>query len=348
MPSLGSATERSNDAPEAAEHTLAAPARPGSGRAHLSRTCSLNGDFQHLHVDDTSNYKGSGADMVLATPDGSMLEQTITLGFKASNNEAEYEALLAGLRMAKDLAVKKLAIHSDSQLITSQTAREYMAKHPRMAQYLKKVHEQLETFQTYTLTRVPRTENAHADALAGLGSALDHQLKRSIPVEYLDKPSIESEPVAEVTQVSATPNWQSPIIDYFVNGTLPTERLESRKLQTRAAHYYMWKDILVRRPYAGMHLRCLAPPDDLKVLSSIHEGVCGNRSGRRSLAQKALNAGYWPTTHQDARELVQKCDRCQRYKHVPALPASELHPRASPWPIHAVGNRPSRTYAAYY
>ena len=94
--------------------------------------------------------------MVLITPDGSMLEQAITLGFKASNNEAEYEALLAGLRMAKDLAVKKLAIYSDSQLITSQATGEYTAKHPRMAQYLEKVRKQLEAFQTYTLTQVPR------------------------------------------------------------------------------------------------------------------------------------------------------------------------------------------------
>ena len=51
----------------------------------------------------------------------SMLKQAITLGFKASNNEGEYEALLVGLRMAKELAVKKLTIPSDSQLITSQT-----------------------------------------------------------------------------------------------------------------------------------------------------------------------------------------------------------------------------------
>ncbi|KAM2356212.1 hypothetical protein ACFX1X_010707 [Malus domestica] len=103
-------------------------------------------DFWHLHVDGASNNKGSGAGMVLVTPDGSMLEHMITLCFKASNNEVEYEALLAGLRMAKDLAVRKLAIHSDSQLITSQAIGEYTAKHPRMAQYLEKVRQQLETF----------------------------------------------------------------------------------------------------------------------------------------------------------------------------------------------------------
>ena len=85
-----------------------------------------------MHVDGASNYKGSGVGMVFVTPYGLMLEQAITLGFKASNNEAEYEALLAGLRMAKDLAVKKQVIHSDSQLITSQTTTEYTTKHPKM------------------------------------------------------------------------------------------------------------------------------------------------------------------------------------------------------------------------
>ncbi|XP_068304178.1 uncharacterized protein [Pyrus communis] len=238
-------------------------------------------DFRHFHVDDASNYKGSGAGLVLVTPDGSILKQAITLGFKASNNEAEYEALLASLRMVKDLAEKKLAIHSNSQLITSQAIGEYTA------------------------------DNTHADALAGLGSALDHQFKRSIPVEYLDKLSIEMELTTEVSQVNVTLNWQSFIVDYLVNDTLPTKRLESRKLQIKAAHYYMWNDILIRRSYTGPHLRCLAPPDDLKVLSSIHEGVCRNHSRGRSLAHRALNAGYyWPTMHQDAKELVQKCDHC--------------------------------------
>ncbi|CAL2226480.1 unnamed protein product [Prunus armeniaca] len=54
-----------------------------------------------LRVDGASNQKGAGAGVVIITPDGTLLEQAITLGFPASNNEAEYEALLAGLRLAK-------------------------------------------------------------------------------------------------------------------------------------------------------------------------------------------------------------------------------------------------------
>ena len=95
--------------------------------------------------------------------------------------------------MAKDLAVTKFAIHSDSQLIFTQTTEEYMAKHPRMTQYLEKVRKQLKAYQTYAFTQFLRADNAHVNALAGLGSALDHQLKRSIPVEYLDKPTLQAD-----------------------------------------------------------------------------------------------------------------------------------------------------------
>ncbi|XP_068339035.1 uncharacterized protein [Pyrus communis] len=84
-----------------------------------------------------------------------------------------------------------------------------------------------------------------------------------------------------------------PREDYMINGTLPIERLESRKLQIKATRYYMWNGILIRRSYIRPHLRCLVLRDDLKVLSSIHEGVCGNHSGCRSLAQKVLNSGYY-------------------------------------------------------
>ncbi|CAL8990806.1 unnamed protein product, partial [Prunus brigantina] len=153
-------------------------------------------DTWQLRVDGASNQKRAGAGVVIITPDGTLLEQAITLGFLASNNEAEYEALLAGLRLAKELAIKKLAISSYSQLITNQASGEYMAKHPRMILYLEKVQELLKAFPTFTIQQVPRAENAHADALASLWSALDTQFIHSIPVEHLDRPSIEEvEPI---------------------------------------------------------------------------------------------------------------------------------------------------------
>ncbi|XP_068319719.1 uncharacterized protein [Pyrus communis] len=138
-PSLKNEATQPESVPEATEHAIATPA-------------PLDRDFWRLHIDGSSNYQRSRAGLILTTPDSSMFEQAITLSFKVSNNEAEYEALLAGLRLAKDLVVKKHMIYYDSQLITNQTSGEYATKHPRMARYLAKVREQLETFQAYTLT----------------------------------------------------------------------------------------------------------------------------------------------------------------------------------------------------
>ncbi|XP_016648291.1 PREDICTED: uncharacterized protein LOC103326881 [Prunus mume] len=87
---------------------------------------NLPNNLWQLHVDGASNHKGAGARVVIITPDGTLLEQAITLGFFASNNEAEYEALLTGLRLAKELSIKRLAIYSDSQLITNQDSGKFL------------------------------------------------------------------------------------------------------------------------------------------------------------------------------------------------------------------------------
>ncbi|CAL2256932.1 unnamed protein product [Prunus armeniaca] len=260
---------------------------------------NLPNDMWQLHVDGASNHKGVGAGVVIITPDGTLLEQAITLGFSASNNEAEYEALLAGLRLAKELRVH------------DQTSN----------QYLDKVQGLLKEFPTFTIQQVPRVENTHADALARLGSALDTQFRHSIP--------------------------QDPIIDYLVNGNLPTDKSEARKVQQKAARYYIQGHKLIRRSYSGPYLTCIKYPQTLEVFCKIHDGECGNRSGGRSLAQKALNVGYfWPTMRHDSTEYVKRCDRCQRYKLVPNLPAEIYHPQNSSWPfmqwaINLVGPMPT-------
>ncbi|KAI5335177.1 hypothetical protein L3X38_025310 [Prunus dulcis] len=158
-----------------------------------------------LHVDEASNHKGAGASVVIITLDGTLLEQAITLGFSTSNNEA----LLAGLSLTKELSIKRLAIYSDSQMIMNQASGECMPKHPRMVQYLDKVQGILKEFPTFTIQQVPRAENTHADALAHLGSALDIQIKRSILVEHLDRPSIEEIEPIDSMQIK-TPAGKTP------------------------------------------------------------------------------------------------------------------------------------------
>lgn len=74
------------------------------------------------------------------------------LGFRASNNESEYKALLGGLRLATTMGAKRLHIHSDSQLVVKQVKDEYQAKDPRMQAYLTKVRGLLDKFEGWEMT----------------------------------------------------------------------------------------------------------------------------------------------------------------------------------------------------
>jgi len=83
-----------------------------------------------LSVDGSSNQQGSGAGVILEGPDGLLIEQALRFAFKASDNQAEYEALIAGMLLAKEIGANGLLAKSDSLLVTDQVTGEYQAKNP--------------------------------------------------------------------------------------------------------------------------------------------------------------------------------------------------------------------------
>ncbi|KAL0446048.1 UNVERIFIED_CONTAM: hypothetical protein Slati_1732700 [Sesamum latifolium] len=83
--------------------------------------------------------QGSGAGIVLTTPQGDDMEFAVKFKFKASNNEAEYEDLVLGMRTTQDVGVPHLIVYSDSQLIVKQVNGEYEAKEESMVQYLQQI-----------------------------------------------------------------------------------------------------------------------------------------------------------------------------------------------------------------
>jgi len=124
-----------------------------------------------LSVDGSSNQQGSGAGIVLEGPNGVLIEQALRFTFKASNNQAEYEALIAGMLLAKEMGAQNLLVKSDSQLITGQVTGEFQAKDPQMAAYLKYVQLLKGAFNALELIHVLREQNARADLLAKLASS---------------------------------------------------------------------------------------------------------------------------------------------------------------------------------
>ncbi|CAL2236044.1 unnamed protein product [Prunus armeniaca] len=101
-----------------------------------------------------------------------------------------------------------------------------------------------------------------------------------------------------------------PILQFLQNQTLPADPAEARRV------------------------RCLTPEEGHYVLREIYEGICGNHSGARSLAHKAIRQGYfWPSLHTDAQAFTQKCDKCQRFANILQFPAEPLTTMVSPWPF---------------
>ena len=96
------------------------------------------------------------------------MEYALGLGFQASNNEAEYEAVIAGLNLAHSMEVDQLEVSSDSQLVVKHIEDSYEAKGEKMILHLKKVRELLKKFIRVRVKHVPRAENSQVDALAKL------------------------------------------------------------------------------------------------------------------------------------------------------------------------------------
>ena len=295
-----------------------------------------------LYVDGSSNQAGSGAGLILISPEPERAELNYALRFqfKASNNEAEYEALIAGLRLAKTLNVQHLIINSDSQLIVCQVTSQYNAKEPRMSQYYQVVHNLLAQFVSWKIIQIPRAQNSKADALARLASSTVTDLKRSIPVEFLEKPSIAiQEQVVNQVHVSAETNWMTPFIDYLSSTHIPDGNSpEERKLKRKALQYVLINGMLYKKAYTMPYLKCLSPEEATSVLQEVHEGVCGNHSAGRSLMHRILTQGYyWPTIAKDSKEFSKCCDKCQRFATVPRLPPENLTSITSPWPFSQWG-----------
>ncbi|KAL5575294.1 hypothetical protein UlMin_016993 [Ulmus minor] len=199
----------------------------------------------HLYVDGSSTDNCSGAGVILVSPEKVRLSCALRFRFKATNNQAEYEALLAGLRLAKEVSACHLLIYSDSQLIVNQVNSEYQAKGEKMASYLEKAKELLGQFDTVTITQIPRNENTNADALARLATGLEDSLLKTVPLEILDEPSIDKH--QQVDAISDKPTWMDPIIAYLRDGTLPQDKFEARRLRYRSARYFLDKDKLRKR-----------------------------------------------------------------------------------------------------
>ena len=261
-----------------------------------------------IHTDESSNQRTGGAGVVIQTPEGDKIECMIRLDFPTTNNEAEYEALVAGLDLAMAAGAENMIIHCDSQVITSQVNGGYECRNKRIKKYLEEVKSRISSIEV-KFVQIPREENECADRLAKAASAKFMNASEQV-LSFVQTSSLIDDG-KQMQEIDVEENWTTPLKAYLQSGTLPNGKDAARKLKVQASRLVLIKDVLYKRCFSRLYLRCLSHNEADYVMRKVHERICGNHLGARSLVHKLIRARYyWPTMLKDAQAYVKACDKC--------------------------------------
>ena len=165
-----------------------------------------------------------------------------------------------------------------------------------------------------------------------MAATADPKLLKSVPLEV--RTSWSNRVEAEAMGMDTERSWMNMILSYIRDGTLLVDRKQTKRLKCRVARYTLLNGVLYRRGFTLPFLRCLDDKEVNYVLREVHEGICGNHSGARTLAFKVLRQGYfWLTMHQDSKEMTRNCKVCQSFSDVPTQPPEKLTVVSFPWPF---------------
>ncbi|XP_021750302.1 uncharacterized protein LOC110715990 [Chenopodium quinoa] len=287
-----------------------------------------------VSVDGSSASTGSGAGIIMTSPQGDVFEYAIRFKFKASNNEAEYVAALARVQLCIAAEAKRVELSTDSQLVASHFNGGYEAREPTMIAYLAKLKSITTALDHFVINLIPRGKNTQADALAKLASSSFNDLERTVMIEVLKKKSIDEETHKQVNCASEGREWYEDILAYKVQGVLPTDKNEAQKIKKDSVCFVMFRGMLYKRGFSLLLRRCLTAYESARLIEEIHEGDCGNHSGGRSMSLEAMKRGYyWPTMNTDTLAYAKKCDKCQKFGPAINQPPNDLTPILNPIPF---------------
>ena len=204
----------------------------------LVGTISLKGHAcWKVYVDGAANQKGSGIRLVLVSPERITIEKSLRLGFSATNNKAEYEALLEGMSMVQKLGGKTVNMFSYSRLVVGQVNGELEARDERMQGYLSQVRHLQSHFDSFSLLHVPRSGNTHADSLAMLATSSAQSLPRVVLVEDLYKPTKVRGGAVHIHQVRVERSWMDLLVLFLKEDILPKDKSEADKVRRKAPRF---------------------------------------------------------------------------------------------------------------
>ena len=200
-----------------------------------------------------------------------------------------------------------------------------------MAKYASLVKQKLSTLSAWKLEHVTRDSNERVDALSAVAASFPIKETIYLPIYYQPGSSILRAQVSQIKEVP--PSWMDPIWLYIATGELPNDRGRAHKIQIQSARFSLVDGQLYKQSLGWPYLKCLTPKQVQYVLAELHEGICGNHPGGRTLAHRAHTQGYyWPTMKSDVADYIKKCDPCQRMSPI-LKSVQDLVSISSPWPF---------------
>jgi ribonuclease HI len=179
---------------------------------------------------------GSGAAAVLVAPSKVRTCYAIKLDFSCTNNIAEYEALLLGLRKLKAMGIRRAILKTDSQVISSHVDKSSKARDPKLEKYLDAVQRLEASFEGFSVKNIPRGENEHADLLAKL-AAQGLPLPSEVFFETIKAPSVELMERAVLTISVHSEDWRTKTISFLQGNRLSDDEAYNKRMEARTRPY---------------------------------------------------------------------------------------------------------------
>jgi ribonuclease HI len=189
-----------------------------------------------MYFDGSLNLEGAGAGILFISPQGDHLKYVLQIHYKASNNGAEYEALIHGLRISVSLVIKRLIAYGGSKVVIDQVNKACDVKKETMNPYCAKVRKLEDHFEGLEFHHVSHDNNVAADVLSKLGSKRV-LVPADVFVQDLRKPSIRllSDPETspsdvlggrDVLMTEAEVDWRLDFITYIMEKHVPEDKVK--------------------------------------------------------------------------------------------------------------------------
>jgi len=163
-----------------------------------------------------------------------------------------------------------------------------------------------------------------------LASTSNTNLRRLIPVEFIEKPSVKLDkeehafPIQNAadcedasdsndsSNLGCDSEWIEPIKSYISEGKVPSDKWEARKVKAQSARFVLVEEKLFKWRLSGPLMTCVEKEAAHKVMEEIHEGSCGNLYGGRALAIKIKrHRFFWPTMIEDCKKFSKRCENAK-------------------------------------